>query len=70
MGRHSLDGRLRRVERRVGASDRGAWFPLGDERDDLVRHAVTGEVATPDAVRARNGRDVVVQYADGGPSCG
>ena len=64
MRRHDLAGRLRRVERARRPSDWSVWLPLDDERDELVRHTATGEVATPDAVRARNGRDILVRYAD------
>ncbi len=60
----TLLGRIARVERSRRPADRSVWFPLDDERDDLVRHADTGEVATPDDVRARNGRDIIVRYVD------
>ena len=65
MGRSDLVGRLRRVERARRPSDWSVWLPLDDERDERDRHTATGEVATPDAVRARNGRDIVVRYVDG-----
>ena len=60
----ALLGRVGRIERARLPSDWSVWLPLDDERDDLVRHVVTGEVADPDVVRARDGRDIVVQYVD------
>ena len=60
----ALIGRVGRIERARLPSDWSVWLPLDDERDDPVRHAVTGEVADPDAVRTGNGRDIIVRYVD------
>ncbi len=64
MARRDLAGRIERVERRRRPSDWHVWFPLDDERDDLVRNAATGEVATPDVVRVRNGHGIIAEYVD------
>jgi len=60
----ALIGRIERAERGLGPADgRHVWLPDPDS-DGIVRHATTGETATPAEIRARGRRHILVQHVD------